>query len=400
MKTKLLILVFMAGLVSSPKSDAQINVNDSLVLVEFYWATNGPNWINNTNWLITPVAYWNGINSFDTYYVNSIALSNNNLTGFLTPMLCQLSCLLTIDFTHNFLTGQIPDCFGDTLHDIGLSNNFLSGEIPASLGWSAHSGNLYVLYLSNNYFEGEFPDTIMSGHQLPEININGNDFTSITKRTPNTIYGGFKVEENRLTFKDILPYTLDPASPWWVFTYAPQDSILDPIDTTVLLGSTLVLDSWIDTCSNNKYRWKKNGNWLSPFQSFDPELVINNIQYSDSGTYTCDVTNFYAYDLTLHRRLIKVHVTTDVGDLEPKAREELQVSHDPKDDMLHILMDFNTSESITCNLYDVNGRKVMRCYEGITKQQDFHYSLHSFPHGVYFLRTTAGDRAWVVKVVK
>jgi hypothetical protein len=160
------------------------------------------------------------------------------------------------------------------------------------------------------------------------------------------------------------------------------------------------MDAWVDTCSNNKYRWKKNGNFLNIVPSTDPLWVIPNVQYSDSGYYTCDITNNLAGQLVLKRRLIKVHVTTDVGDLEPKAREELQVSHDPKEDMLHIVMDFNTSESISCNLYDVNGRKMMRCYEGNTRKQDFHYSLHSFPHGVYFLRTTAGDRAWVEKVVK
>jgi len=400
MKAKLLVMVFMLCMMNLPKSEAQFNVSDSLVLVEFYWATNGPNWINNTNWLITPVVNWYGITSFNTENVTAINLPSNNLTGYLTPLLCQLPELIGLVVPNNFLSGQIPVCFGVSLHDLNLSNNSFSGDIPESLGWSAHSGNLYSFFISHNLFEGVFPDTIISGQHLLSIFIDGNDFTSITKRTPNTIAAGFKVEDNKLTFKDIVPYTLDPASPWWVFTYAPQDSILDPIDTTVLLGSTLILDSWIDTCSNNKYRWKKNGNWLSPFQSFDPELVINNIQYSDSGTYTCDVTNFYAYDLTLHRRLIKVHVTTDVGDLEPRPREELQVSHDPKEDMLHILMDFNTSESITCNLYDVNGRKMMRCYEGITKQQDFHYSLHSFPHGVYFLRTTAGQKSYVHKIVK
>ena len=31
--------------------NAQVNVNDSLALVDLYNSTNGPNWMRNTNWL-------------------------------------------------------------------------------------------------------------------------------------------------------------------------------------------------------------------------------------------------------------------------------------------------------------------------------------------------------------
>jgi hypothetical protein len=375
-----------------------VNVQDSLILVEFYNATNGDTWTNNDNWLVTPVYFWHGVSLLEYNRVLWLELPNNNLNGFISPLLCQLTMLYFLNLTGNNLSGPIPECIGELHYMTGLilDNNHLSGTLPNSLGYLADSLML-TLGINNNNFEGEFPDTIIKSDMIGYLDISGNRFTSIGKNS-SWLFQLFYMENNCFTFEDIIPYKLEPIN--GIFTYSPQDSVLTEIDTTLLIGNTLVMDAWVDTCSNNKYRWKKNGNFLNIVPSTDPLWVIPNVQYSDSGYYTCDITNNLAGQLVLKRRLIKVHVTTDVGDLEPKAREELQVSHDPKEDMLHIVMDFNTSESISCNLYDVNGRKMMRCYEGNTRKQDFHYSLHSFPHGVYFLRTTAGDRAWVEKVVK
>ena len=41
------------------KANAQVNKQDSLVLVNLYNSTNGPGWRSNTNWLTTsPVSTW------------------------------------------------------------------------------------------------------------------------------------------------------------------------------------------------------------------------------------------------------------------------------------------------------------------------------------------------------
>ncbi len=54
---------------------------DSLVLVQLYNNTDGPNWKNNTNWLKGPVSTWHGI-EFDGR-VKKINLNDNNLIGHL-----------------------------------------------------------------------------------------------------------------------------------------------------------------------------------------------------------------------------------------------------------------------------------------------------------------------------
>ncbi len=393
-----IVLIFMLNFAIPDNVNAQVNPQDSLILVEFYNATNGDNWLNNDNWLVTPVFWWYGVSLFNDTSVRYLNLPNNNLNGVISPLICQLPVLYEIDLSGNNLTGQIPDCMNPSTNYLALilDNNHLTGQLPESLGCFADSAMLDLL-INNNEFEGSFPDTIIQADMISRLEITGNKFSSIGMATSWLFYD-LLMENNCFTFEDIIPYKLNPIN--GSFTYAPQDSVLTEIDTTLLVGSALVMDAWVDTCSNNKYRWKKNGNFLNIVPSTDPLWVIPNVQYSDSGYYTCDITNNLAGQLVLKRRLIKVHVTTDVGDLETKAREELQVIQNPKEDMLHILMDFNTTETVSCNLFDVNGRKIMRCYEGTTQKQDFHYSLHSFPHGVYFLRTTAGERAWVVKIVK
>jgi hypothetical protein len=392
------ILTLILTLSRPMDSYAWVREQDSLILVELYNATNGNNWLHNENWLITQVRWWYGVTLWNDTTVQWIELPNNNMNGYISNLLCQLPFLWYIDFSGNSLSGEIPSCIGEmpVFRSLVLNDNHLSGQLPESLGLACDNGFFEIL-IRNNEFTGHFPDTIIKGDYLSILDIRGNKFSSIA-HTNSTLFHAFYMENNCFTFEDIIPYKLDPPEDY--FSYSPQDSVLTEIDTTLLVGSPLVMDAWVDTCSNNKYRWKKNGNFLNLAPSVNPQWVIPALQYSDSGYYTCDITNNLAGQLVLKRRLIKVHVTTDVGELEPKAREELQVSHDPKEDMLHIRMDFNSSENVSCNLYDVNGRKIMRCYEGTTQKQDFHYSLHSFPPGVYFLRNTTGDRAWVVKVVK
>src|SRR6266487_5136740 len=81
MKTKstLFCLVF-ALCVNIHTSNAQVNVQDSLALVDLYNNTNGPNWDRHDNWLTkgAPVGAWYGISVTPTR-VSWINLSFNNL---------------------------------------------------------------------------------------------------------------------------------------------------------------------------------------------------------------------------------------------------------------------------------------------------------------------------------
>jgi len=81
-------------------------------LIDFYNSTNGEQWNNNTNWLKDmSFSNWFGINELLNYnYVNTIELSNNNLSGTLPKSFATLMNRATkIDISKNAISGAIPD---------------------------------------------------------------------------------------------------------------------------------------------------------------------------------------------------------------------------------------------------------------------------------------------------
>src|SRR4051812_38413573 len=80
MKTKFTLFFFAFALCVSTVN-AQVNVQDSLALVDLYNSTNGPSWVEQTNWLtINPVSTWFGITVTGTR-VTGIAFSENGMNG-------------------------------------------------------------------------------------------------------------------------------------------------------------------------------------------------------------------------------------------------------------------------------------------------------------------------------
>ncbi|WKA04189.1 hypothetical protein VitviT2T_022246 [Vitis vinifera] len=89
------------------------------------------------------------------YLVNSIDLSDNNISGKL-PELRNLSRLGTLNLSRNHLTGNIPEDVGSLsqLETLDLSRNQLSGLIPPSM---VSMTSLNHLNLSYNRLSGKIP---------------------------------------------------------------------------------------------------------------------------------------------------------------------------------------------------------------------------------------------------
>ncbi len=100
---KLFFLVVILCSILPYYSKAQVNVQDSLTLVDIYNSTGGPNWTNNTNWLTTnPVSTWHGI-TVSGGRVTIINLRSNNLIDTL-PDLSSLVNLETLYCYNNQLS--------------------------------------------------------------------------------------------------------------------------------------------------------------------------------------------------------------------------------------------------------------------------------------------------------
>ena len=139
---------------------------DREALVAFYNATDGPNWVNNENWLSdAPIGEWNGVTTDGSGRVIELSFFGNQLSGEIPPELGNLSNLEDLTLSVNKLSGEIPPDLGNlsNLRLLRLTENQLSGEIPPELGGLS---NLIALFLAGNQLSGCVPEG------LRDVNFN------------------------------------------------------------------------------------------------------------------------------------------------------------------------------------------------------------------------------------
>ena len=140
---------------------------DRAALVALYRATDGPNWINNENWLTeVPLGDWHGIETDQSGHVVGLVMSQydsdarewrgNNLSGPIPPDLGGLRGLKRLNLKANDLSGPIPPELGGLggLERLELDGNVLTGPIPPELGSLA---SLTLVRLGGNNLSGPIP---------------------------------------------------------------------------------------------------------------------------------------------------------------------------------------------------------------------------------------------------
>jgi hypothetical protein len=203
MKTRFTFLFFVFTICTGTALTvkAQVDVQDSLALVDLYNSTNGPEWYNNTNWLTDRVSTWYGITlTDDNKRVSVIWLDFNNLEGSLPPELGNLTNLQYLYLNNNQLSGSIPPELGNLtmLWFLYLYNNQLSGSLPPELG---NLANLYGLYLYNNQLSGRIPPELGNLTKLANLILDANQLSgSIPPELGNpTILGYLSLNNNQLS---------------------------------------------------------------------------------------------------------------------------------------------------------------------------------------------------------
>jgi len=148
---------------------------DSLTLVTFYQATDGPNWKEQWD-LSKPLEEWFGVALDNGDCVSRITLNGNDLKGELPEEIGDLTYLKQIALGNNFLTGPIPFSLGDLsiLESINFRNNQLTGMIPGDLGSLIR---LHTLNLSVNELSGTIPSQIGNLQMLTGLFLNQNNLT-------------------------------------------------------------------------------------------------------------------------------------------------------------------------------------------------------------------------------
>lgn len=224
-------------------------------------------------------------------------LASNELTGEIPAELGQLSNLNFLVLGNNNLEGSLPAEIGDLsqLILLGAPNNQLSGELPASL---ANLTQLTRIGLRNNNFSGTLPD-LSALTLLENLNIHENEFEGLPDLSALTNLTTFQVQDNNLNFGDIIPNIS-------VLTaFSPQADIDDPIEEVVNQGTEYSMEVSDDT-GGNVYQWYRNE---EPIDGADERTyTIADFQVVNEGTYSCEITNPGAPDLTLYRNPIELSI--------------------------------------------------------------------------------------------
>ena len=250
-------------------------LHDRTVLMDFYNATNGDNWKNNTNWgSFKPLSEWYGVNRWydrKKNYVQTLELSSNNLSGEIPTSISGLSHLSDLSLSCNNLTGEIPSSLGDIkgLRSIGLVENKLTGTIPQSI---CELPGLYNLDLQNNKLNGSFPEYLTlvmdKGLDLSHFNLRWNDFTG---KVPDKIM-------NHPRFREL-----------WT-SFLAQNTELDLSDLVISAPDFELIDIDGNTFKSEElyksnkftllYNWES---WCTYSKAFNEKLIPAYNQFHEKG---------------------------------------------------------------------------------------------------------------------
>jgi len=173
--------------------------SDSLALVALYNSTNGPNWINKTNWLTGPVNTWYGVSVLNNR-VQQLNLPYNQIAGPMPNEIGNISEVKSIRLFGNLISGGIPSELNSlsNLEFLDLSANQLSGPIPVSLG---NLNNLHELNIGYNLLSGSIPEEIGNLTKLTFLKLEANAFTGNVPATLGNLTDiiDLKLASNQLT---------------------------------------------------------------------------------------------------------------------------------------------------------------------------------------------------------
>ncbi|XP_062076447.1 receptor-like protein EIX2 [Humulus lupulus] len=183
-----------------------------------------------------------------------LLLSNNAFSEF-RSFLCEAKeeskKAKLIDLSHNYLSGNLPDCW-ESFQDLLILNlgyNMLSGHIPSSINMK----NVATLQLRHNNFSGTLPSSLEDNTSLQVLDLTNNTLEGTIppwigeKHTlvflslrSNKFYGNIPLNLCRLTQIQILDLSLNDLSgaiPSCIQNFTAMIQIMDDQEATI---STLI----------------------------------------------------------------------------------------------------------------------------------------------------------------
>jgi hypothetical protein len=344
MRVKILLFVIVISFCVKPiKSFAQVNIQDSLALVDYYDSTYGVSpWQGDQSWdLQAPVSTWLGIGVRGNRVISiklwggghagHIPSSFGNLTAleriefldyrqdatlpesfknlinltsvyfhavfYMVPfpvVLTKLPNLKVIDMENNLFIDSLPSSIGNMvqLTTLDVNDCFVnSSKIPSELG---NLKNLDSLLLFNNHFYGTIPASLANLDSLTTLDLSSNDLSgNIPGLARLKKLNNLFLNDNEFTFKELEPFAQsinDKIEKFEYLNLSPQAII--PI--TFYPASKKLAISPGGTLSNNTFKWYKVGGELVATITGDSTYIPNT-----NGKYYVDITNSIATGVTL-----------------------------------------------------------------------------------------------------
>jgi hypothetical protein len=222
------------------------------------------------------------------------------------------------------------------------------------------------------------------------------------RNTPMTsIIREIAVEKNQLTFEDLEP-NINIAQE--LFTYSPQDSIGIEIDTIISTGANFEMSVFVGGDSNY-YNWMKDS--IDIPGANNSSFIIQSVDTSDAGTYTCRVTNSLATELAIYRRPIHLHISVSVPIMDndqrlPKDFKLEQNFPNPFNPVTTIRFTIPKKSLVSLEVYNILGEKVATIYDDFLPAgvHEFNWSQSAeISSGVYWYRLQAGNYVETRKMV-
>lgn len=311
MATKLLLIsiLFVAVNFSFSMAQSTVELKDAAFVTAL--KNQFPQVIDENNNLIIvqanlisgPIAFNNsGLSDISgiEYFINITALdvSNNNLT--VIPSIVTLTKLEQLTCSNNQLT-QLPDLnVFNNLKYINCNYNKIT-----SLPVLTNLTRLEQLLASNNQLSSlsEFYKPSL----LIVLEVNNNQLVSIPDLSTFSSLTSLNLTHNQLTFTVLKPTSNHPL--FNLFAVFPQDSVGAEQTIFFTLNQNIVLKTTVDEALTTiTYSWYKNNVFIAKTATDD--FPLNNIQYTDSGEYTCILTYNQAGSLLFTKSIVTkpIHV--------------------------------------------------------------------------------------------
>jgi len=295
MKTKFLFFFIVLFFLKQSKIVAQVNIQDSLALVDYYDSTYGVSpWQFGQSWnLHDPVNTWTGIGVSNDRII-SIKLWGGGWQGNIPSSFGNLTALQRIEFLDYGIT-SLPESFANlvSLTYVSFHAVFSHVPFPAAL---TKAPNLAFISLEDNSFTDSIPSSIGNMAKLTSLDLFQNSLSGTIPNSLNRLDSlkGIDLSYNAFTFKEIVPFTQDYIAKGKKYStyYSPQANIsIHNFNGSLAVSAGGALD-------NDTFKWYKDSVWVA--------TIIGDSTYTpvSPGKYYVEVTNSIATMLTLSSNVV------------------------------------------------------------------------------------------------